>query len=231
MLSYQFGLDEITTKIRILRDEFDKLHSYNPIEQISTRLKSPESVVDKVSRKGLDPSLDSIRRITDIAGVRVTCSFTADTYRVFEALTRQPDVTVLQVKDYIANPKPNGYRSLHAIVQVPVFLSSRTVNVPVEVQFRTVAMDFWATLEHKIFYKYDGDVPAEVVQKLTESAATAARMDREMEELHETVHGPRDFAHVDRSIKGADISDDVVQRLAQFLAGPSLNPPDTEHLC
>ncbi|MGO1545251.1 MAG: GTP pyrophosphokinase [Gulosibacter sp.] len=218
MLSYQFGMDEITTKIRILREEFDKLHSYNPIEQVTTRLKSAESVVDKVTRKGLEPSLSSFRKITDIAGVRVTCSFTADTYRVFEALTGQPDVRVLEVKDYIAHPKPNGYRSLHAIVEVPVFLSSRTVNVPVEVQFRTVAMDFWATLEHKIFYKYDGDVPPEVVLKLEESAETAAQMDRDMEALHDSVHGPRDFRERDRQDDQV-ISDDVVRKLSQFLSG------------
>nr|WP_245528904.1 GTP pyrophosphokinase family protein [Beutenbergia cavernae] len=218
MLSYRFGMEEVTTKLEILREEFAQLHSYNPIEHVSTRLKSPESVVDKATRRGVEPSLDGIRSsITDIAGVRVTCSFVSDAYRVFDALVDQPDVVVRTVKDYIAEPKPNGYRSLHAIVEIPVFLSSGPVHVPVEVQFRTVAMDFWATLEHKIFYKFDGAVPPEVVAQLRESASTAARLDEEMERLHDAVHGPREPTAPGAA--DAAVSDEVVRRMLRLLGG------------
>ncbi|HEU0257514.1 MAG TPA: GTP pyrophosphokinase family protein, partial [Microbacteriaceae bacterium] len=154
MMPYKFGIDEVNTKIQILREEFNQLHSYNPIEHVSSRLKTPESLVEKVTRRGIEPSFEAMREtITDIAGVRVTCSFVSDVYRVFDLITGQNDLRLLVAKDYIATPKPNGYKSLHAIVEVPVFLSTGSVDVPVEVQFRTIAMDFWAALEHKIHYK------------------------------------------------------------------------------
>ncbi|TQL49164.1 putative GTP pyrophosphokinase [Ornithinicoccus hortensis] len=189
MLQYQFGVEEVTTKIGILREEFRLLHDYNPIEHVSSRLKSPESIIGKVARKGCDPSFSAIRAaITDIAGVRVTCSFTSDVYRLFDQFTGQSDVTVIEVKDYIRDPKSNGYRSLHAIVEVPVFLSDSVAPVIVEVQFRTVAMDFWASLEHKIYYKYRRSAPAEVLEQLAEAAETAHRLDTLMEDLHQQVH-------------------------------------------
>ena len=191
MLEYEFGLREIETKLEILRDEFAYTHDYNPIEHVSTRVKSPESILAKVSRRGLQTA-DSRRirsEITDIAGARVTCSFTKDVYLLFRLLTEQEDVEVLKVKDYIATPKPNGYKSLHAVVQVPVFLSTGPVKVTVEIQFRTIAMDFWAALEHKIFYKYDGRVPQAILAELTESAHIAAELDARMERLHHEVHG------------------------------------------
>ena len=126
LLEYRFGMQEIETKVAILRDEFQYMHDYNPIEHVSSRVKSPDSLVDKVVRKGVEPDFASIRAaITDIAGVRITCSFTTDAYRLFDLLTAQDDVTVVAVKDYIAEPKANGYKSLHAIVEVPVFLSTR----------------------------------------------------------------------------------------------------------
>ena len=128
--------------------------------------------------------------ITDVAGVRVTCSFVPDAYRLFDLLTAQDDITVRTVKDYIAEPKPNGYKSLHAIVEVPVFLSTGRVDVPVEVQFRTIAMDFWASLEHKIYYKYDRQVPHELLTELRAAAGTAADLDIRMERLHRELHGP-----------------------------------------
>lgn len=190
MLRYKFGMDEIITKLTILREEFNQAHDYNPIEHISSRLKSLESVVAKMERKGVAPSFEAIgETITDIAGVRVTCSFVSDAYRIFELLTAQPDIRVLQVKDYIASPKPNGYQSLHAIVEVPVFLSTGAHPVAVEVQIRTIAMDFWASLEHKIYYKYDRQVPQELLDGLTDAARTAAELDTRMETLHREVHG------------------------------------------
>jgi len=190
LLQYEFGLREIETKLSILRDEFLELHDYNPIEHVSSRVKSPESLLEKVGRKGIPRDLDTIRaHITDIAGVRVTCSFVSDVYRLFDLLTRQDDITVHQVKDYIAQPKPNGYQSLHAVVEIPVYLSSGSVPVPVEVQFRTIAMDFWASLEHKIHYKYAAAVPARLTDELREAAATAAELDARMARLHRELHG------------------------------------------
>jgi len=186
---YEFGMREVETKISILRDEFTHNHAYNPIEHVKSRLKSPDGIVEKVARKGIDPDFDSIRReITDIAGVRVTCSFVTDVYRLFELFTQQDDITVREVKDYIATPKANGYRSLHAIIEVPVFLSTGPVPVPVEVQFRTIAMDFWASLEHKIHYKFAGRVPAHLVQSLTDAADAAGELDLRMERLHREAH-------------------------------------------
>ncbi|MFT4210805.1 MAG: GTP pyrophosphokinase family protein [Microbacterium sp.] len=192
LLEYRFGMQEVETKLSILREEFLTMHDYNPIEHVTSRVKSPDSLVEKVARKGIDPDFDSIRRhITDIAGVRVTCSFTADAYRLFDLLTAQSDITLRTVKDYIADPKPNGYKSLHAIVEVPVFLSTGPVPIPVEVQFRTIAMDFWASLEHKIHYKYAGAVPSELVDSLKDAADTAAELDDRMERLHRELHGPK----------------------------------------
>lgn len=195
---YEFGLREVETKISILRDEFTHHHAYNPIEHVKSRVKNPDSIVEKIARKGIDdPDFDVIRQeITDIAGVRVTCSFTADVYRLFDLLTAQDDITVRVVKDYIKNPKPNGYKSLHAIIEVPVFLSTGALSVPVEVQFRTIAMDFWASLEHKIYYKFANQVPAHLVESLSDAADAAAELDLRMERLHREAHGvaPRELA-------------------------------------
>lgn len=193
MLGYRFGMEQVATRLDILREEFAELHADNPIEHISTRLKSPESIIAKAGKQGVPLEIERVREsITDIAGIRVVCSFVADVYRLVDSLTAQPDITVRTVKDYIARPKPNGYRSLHVIVEIPVFLSSGPVHVPVEVQFRTVAMDFWASTEHKIFYKYEGDVPPELQRRITDAAVTAARMDEEMAELLSAVHGDED---------------------------------------
>jgi putative GTP pyrophosphokinase len=190
MLRYKFGMDEVITKLSILREEFSQTHDYNPIEHISSRLKSLDSVIAKMQRKGIEPTFDSIREtITDIAGVRVTCSFVTDAHRLAKLLTAQRDIRVLKVKDYIAEPKENGYQSLHLIVEVPVFLSSGAHPVAVEVQIRTIAMDFWASLEHKIYYKYDRHVPQELLDGLTDAAHTAAELDARMERLHREVHG------------------------------------------
>jgi putative GTP pyrophosphokinase len=194
MLEHRFGMDEVVTKLNILRDEFTHLHDYNPIESVSSRLKSPESLVEKIGRKGIVledlDSFDQVReRVVDIAGVRVVCSFTSDVYRVFDVLAQQPDLQIVEVRDYIIEPKPNGYRSLHVLVEVPVFLSEGPRPVRVEVQFRTIAMDFWASLEHKIYYKYRRDVPAELLAGLRDAAETAYALDSDMERLHEEVRG------------------------------------------
>lgn len=190
LMEHRFAVDEVLTKVNILREEFLHLRRYNPIEHVTSRVKTMPSILDKVIRKGCEPTVACIREhIQDIAGIRITCSFIADTYLILEALTSQYDVHVVQIKDYIKNPKPNGYKSLHAIVEIPVFLSTGAVNVMVEIQIRTIAMDFWASLEHKIFYKYQGAVPPHLVDELRDAAAAAAELDARMERLHTETHG------------------------------------------
>lgn len=192
MMVYKFGLAEIRTKTDILAEELAHRGTGNPIEHVSPRLKTPASIAAKARRIGCPLTFDDLRgRIRDIAGIRIVCSFVSDVYTVADMLTRQPDVNLVLTKDYIAKPKPNGYRSLHLIVEIPVFLSDQAVAVPVEVQLRTVAMDFWASLEHKIYYKYDPDVPAALRDELAAAAEDAARLDRRMERLHREIHGPR----------------------------------------
>jgi putative GTP pyrophosphokinase len=192
MMIYKFGLAEIGTKINILTEELAHRGRGNPIEHVSPRLKTPASIIAKARRIGCPVAVDDLRaRIRDIAGIRVVCAFVSDVYLVADMLTRQPDLSVVQTKDYIAEPKQNGYRSLHLIVEIPVFLSDRVVKVPVEVQLRTVAMDFWASLEHKIYYKYDPDIPDRLREELAATAEDAARLDKRMELLHQEIHGRR----------------------------------------
>ncbi|WP_082563870.1 MULTISPECIES: GTP pyrophosphokinase [unclassified Nocardioides] len=187
-LEYSCGMEEVATKINILRQEFEQTQDFGPIEHVKTRLKSMDSLVDKMRRIDCPPDLVTVReRIRDIAGIRVTCAFVEDTYRVAEMLTRQPDLTVLETKDYIATPKANGYQSLHLIVEVPVFLSDRSINVPVELQIRTIAMDFWASVEHRIYYKYDGAVPDDLQQALLTVASTASDLDGQMGRLRDEI--------------------------------------------
>ena len=181
---YQFGIDEVQTKVNILRQEFEQIHEYSPIEHVRSRLKSTESLVEKAVRTGSDMTIPAIReRVHDIAGVRITCSFVSDVYWIADMLRRQPDLEVLTTKDYIASPKPHGYRSLHLIVQVPVFLSEHTEHIPVELQLRTIAMDFWASTEHKLSYKYRRNLPAELRAELDDAAQVAADLDARMERL------------------------------------------------
>ncbi|MFJ6678351.1 GTP pyrophosphokinase family protein [Microbacterium sp. NPDC091382] len=190
LMEYRFGLQEIETKISILREEFHEMHDYNPIEHVSSRVKSPDSLVEKIQRRGIDPDFESVRaHITDIAGIRITCSFVNDVYRLFDLLSAQDDITVREVEDYIATPKGNGYKSLHAILEVPVYLSTGRVDVPVEVQFRTIAMDFWASLEHKIYYKYERQVPDSLLGQLKDAADAAAELDARMTRLHQQIRG------------------------------------------
>ncbi|WP_077617468.1 GTP pyrophosphokinase [Bacillus sinesaloumensis] len=184
MMPYKFAIEEMMTKINILKQEFKYIHDYNPIEHVSSRLKSPESILNKIDRKGYGYSLESIKEnILDIAGIRITCSYISDIYKVSEMLQQQKDVTVIASKDYIKNPKPNGYQSLHLIVKIPIFMSDREEHIYVEIQIRTIAMDFWASLEHKIYYKYNKEIPQHMKDELKEAAVTAAQLDRKMEKL------------------------------------------------
>ena len=219
MMAYKFGLDEVMTKINILRDEFSYAHEYNPIEHIGSRLKTPESVVRKAMRKDSPLTFDGIRKtVLDVAGVRITCSFISDAYELSDMLTRQRDVTVVEVKDYIARPKDNGYKSLHVIVEIPVFMSDRVENVFVEVQIRTIAMDFWASLEHKIYYKYRRDVPEAILEELRAAAATAHELDMKMERLHDAV-AELDYESIEPPEDADEVPRDVLERLAAWRSG------------
>ncbi|MEC2071026.1 GTP pyrophosphokinase [Alkalihalophilus marmarensis] len=201
MMMYKFALDEMNTKINILQEEFQYIHSYNPIEHTKSRLKSPESIFKKLRRKGLPLSLVSVKdQIQDIAGIRISCSFISDIYIISEMLQKQKDITVIECKDYIKKAKPNGYQSLHLILEVPVFMSDREESVKVEVQIRTVAMDFWASLEHKIYYKYEKAVPAHLLKELKEAADAAAELDQKMERIHQEVESAKSKEEADQQV-------------------------------
>ena len=189
MMSYKFALNEMNTKIDILMQEFQYIHDYNPIEHVKSRLKTPENIIKKVQRKGYELSMPSIKEnVRDIAGIRITCSFVSDIYKVSEMLQGQKDITVIECKDYIKTPKPNGYKSLHLIIQIPIFMSDRVEDVYVEIQIRTIAMDFWASLEHKIYYKYDKEVPSYLIDELKEAADSVSQLDDKMEKIHRKVN-------------------------------------------
>ena len=188
-MSYKFALEEISTKVNILKEEFHLIHDYNPIEHVSTRVKSAESIIRKARRKNLPLSLEAIREnIKDIAGIRIICSFVSDIYRISEMIRSQSDIEVIEVKDYIKNPKPNGYRSLHIVMTIPVFMSDRVEHVHVEMQIRTIAMDFWASLEHKIYYKYDKNIPEHLSSQLKEAADTVSELDCKMEHINKEIN-------------------------------------------
>ena len=160
ILLYNSALKEVGTKLEILNDEFQHIHQYNPIEHIKSRVKTSESIVRKLKKRGYESTLENMQKyVNDIAGIRVICSFTSDIYRVADMLANQSDVKVLSIKDYIKQPKESGYKSYHMIVSVPIYLSDSVIDTKVEVQIRTVAMDFWASLEHKMNYKFDMNAP------------------------------------------------------------------------
>ena len=183
-LVYNSALKEIGTKLEILNDEFQHVHQYNPIEHIKSRIKSPESIVKKLKKHGYESSIQNmVKYVNDIAGIRVICSFTSDIYRIAEMLINQNDIRVLSVKDYILNPKPSGYKSYHLIVTVPIFLSDRIVDAKVEIQIRTMAMDFWASLEHKIYYKFEGNAPEYISRDLRECSEIVSMLDAKMLQL------------------------------------------------
>lgn len=187
-LVYNAALKQVETKIEILNDEFQHVHRYNPIEHIKARIKTPESIVKKLKRHGYESTIDNmVRHINDIAGIRIICSFTSDIYRIAEMLRQQKDIQVVAIKDYITYPKASGYKSYHMIVTVPVYLSDRIVDTKVEIQIRTVAMDFWASLEHKIHYKFEGDAPEHIKSELVECAKLVSDLDIRMLSLNEEI--------------------------------------------
>lgn len=188
MFLYNSALKEVGTKLEILNDEFQHVHQYNPIEHIKARIKTPESIVKKLKRYGQESTIDNmVKYINDIAGIRIICSFTSDIYRIADMIRDQRDIKVIAVKDYITYPKASGYKSYHMIVSIPVYLSDRTVDTKVEVQIRTVAMDFWASLEHKIHYKFEGDAPENIKNELVECARMVSDLDARMLSLNEEI--------------------------------------------
>ena len=195
LLLYDSVLREINTKLEILNNEFKQAHQYNPIEHITSRIKSPESIARKIRKKGLELTVENIvKYVNDVAGVRIICSFTSDIYRIASSISNQDDVTVLRVKDYIANPKPNGYMSYHMIVSIPIFLTNDVIDTKVEIQIRTIAMDFWASLEHKIYYKFEGKAAAGIKDELKECANIISFLDEKMLSINESVkHYHEDF--------------------------------------
>lgn len=188
LLLYDSVLKEISTKLEILNNEFKLAHQYNPIEHITSRIKSASSIARKIRKKGKELTVENIvKYVNDVAGVRIICSFTSDIYRIAEAISKQNDVTVLQVKDYISKPKSNGYMSYHMIVSIPIFLSNDVIDTKVEIQIRTIAMDFWASLEHKIYYKFEGKAPEGIRDELRECANIISFLDNKMLSINESV--------------------------------------------
>ena len=188
MTIYNSAIKEVRTKFEILNDDLSMDYDRNPIEMIKSRIKKPESIINKLDRKGLAHDLKTIEtNIYDIAGVRVICSFVDDIYQVARMFVSQDDIKVVEVKDYIKNPKPNGYRSYHMIVEVPVFFASCRRNMKVEVQLRTIAMDFWASLEHKMRYKKDIEKAEDVALQLKECAEDIASIDFKMQSINKKI--------------------------------------------
>ena len=193
MLIYNSALKEVGTKLEILNDEFQHVHQYNPIEYIKSRIKSPESIVKKLKRHGCESTISNMTEyINDIAGIRIVCSFISDIYRMAEMIGRQNDLTVVSVKDYIKHPKRSGYKSYHMLVTIPIFLSDRVIDTKVEIQIRTIAMDFWASLEHKIYYKFEGNAPEYISQELRECSGMISMLDAKTLSLNEAVGKTKD---------------------------------------
>ncbi|MGN0165169.1 MAG: GTP pyrophosphokinase family protein [Lachnospiraceae bacterium] len=188
MAYYRCAIMEIETKLNVLNEEFSLQHDRNPISNIKSRLKSPLSIKEKLERRSFPVSVDSIEQnLNDVAGIRVICSFIDDVYLMAEALLKQDDITLIERKDYIANPKSNGYRSLHLIVTVPIFLAHEKRIMKVEVQLRTIAMDFWASLEHQLRYKKDFSFTEDMAKELHNCAELSAELDARMDLLRGTI--------------------------------------------
>ena len=188
MMIYNSGIKEVRTKLEILDEEFQTKYSYNPIHHIESRLKSVKSIMDKIKEKNLEVTLENIRKnVTDIAGIRVICNYLDDIYMVEDLLLGQSDVTLIRRRDYIKTPKPSGYQSLHLIVEVPIFLSDGPFPIPVEIQVRTIAMDFCASLEHKLKYKTDNEVAEDLRYRLKICAKAIQELDTEMQNINSAI--------------------------------------------
>ncbi len=190
MAYYKCAMMEVETKFNVLNQEFSLLYNRNPIESIKSRLKEPGSIIEKMCRRGLSLDLSSLEKnIFDIAGIRIICSFCDDIYMLADCLLSQDDIKLVARKDYIKNPKLNGYRSLHLIVEVPIFLAQHKKRMKVEIQLRTIAMDFWASLDHKLKYKKDVDNPEFIEEQLRDCAGQIAELDQRMENIRKQIEG------------------------------------------
>mgnify|MGYP002799027377 FL=1 len=208
MMAYSCAIKEVRTKFDVLDTEFHVRNQRNPISTIHTRLKSQTSILEKMNRIGYAPTVENIvTHLNDIAGVRVICAYVDDIYEIADALIRQDDIQLIRKKDYIANPKPNGYRSLHLIVSVPVFFAESRKEMKVEVQIRTIAMDFWASLEHQIKYKKDISNAEEIIGRLKNCADVIAETDLEMQKIRRQIEKEADTS-VD--------SETILERLKKF---------------
>ena len=188
MMMYACAIREVKTKLEVLNDELSIKNQRNPIEMIKSRVKKPMSILEKLQRRGLPVSVESmVKNLDDVAGIRIICSFVDDIYEVAEMLVRQDDVTVIAIKDYIKNPKESGYKSYHMLVTVPIFLSDCVIDTKVEIQIRTMAMDFWASLEHKIYYKFEGNAPGYISRDLRECSDIVSMLDAKMLQLNEAI--------------------------------------------
>ena len=183
-MRFSAAIKEISTKLEVLDIEYRLKHDYNPIHHMQTRLKSLDSIMEKIGRKGWPMEVASIYKITDFAGVRVVCNYVDDIYTVESSLLRQDDIKLIRRTDYIKEPKESGYRSLHLVVEVPIFLSDRTYNMPVEIQIRTIAMDTWASLEHELKYKKKDTMPEHIAEELKRCARSMAEIDAMMQRIH-----------------------------------------------
>ena len=212
LLLYNAALKEFSTKLEILNNEFKLAHQYNPIEHITSRLKSAQSIARKMRIKQKELTVENIiLYINDVAGIRIICTFTSDIYRIADAITNQNDVTTLKIKDYIANPKPNGYTSYHMIVSVPIFLSNDVIDTKVEIQIRTIAMDFWASLEHKIYYKFEGKAPEGIREELRECANIISFLDQKMLSINESVK------NYHKDFNGGDVVNNDIDSISNTL--------------
>ena len=188
MFLYSSALKSINTKIEILNNEFIQLYNYNPIEHVTSRLKTPQSIVKKLKSKGREVDIENmVEHVNDIAGIRIICSFMSDIYPIADIIAKQADITVLYVKDYIKNPKANGYKSYHMVVTIPVYLSDGKIETKVEIQIRTIAMDFWASLEHKIACKFEGHAPDYIEAELKDCADMVHMLDAKMYSLNQAI--------------------------------------------
>lgn len=190
LVLYNCALKNIQTRVNILLDDFRNLQDNNPIEHVTARLKSPESIAQKLHNRGFLITADSARKnLYDIAGIRCICSYSKDIAFMADVLRRQKDMKVIYERDYVSSPKHSGYRSYHLAIEVPIYLSESMQYIPVEVQLRTSAMDFWATLEHKVRYKYDNEVPESISQELVDCAEEIAALDDRMYKIHKIMKG------------------------------------------
>ncbi len=188
IMMYNSAIKEVKTKLEVLNDELSIKNERNPIESISSRVKSITSIVDKLNRKGKEISVKEVyNTLNDVAGIRIICSFVDDIYQIANMLIRQDDIKLVEVKDYIQHPKPNGYRSLHLVIEVPIFLSNRKRYMKVEIQIRTMAMDFWASLEHELKYKHDIENENEISKELRECAEVISNTDMKMLEIRDKI--------------------------------------------